>query len=71
MRVSFITHAMDDPTLTPKAIQTVVGHSTLSQTVDVYARPVDGRVRQVVESMPFGRPSRGMDVLSIDGRAIS
>ena len=52
LRVSFITLALEHGG-NPKAIQMIVGHSSLEMTMNVYAKATDKSKREAVAALPF------------------
>ena len=56
LRVSFITLALEHGG-NPKAIQMIVGHSSLEMTMNVYAQATDKSKREAVAALPFTKVS--------------
>jgi integrase len=56
LRVSFITLSLEHGG-NPKAIQTIVGHSSLEMTMNTYARATDKSKREAVAALPFAKVS--------------
>ena len=54
LRVTFITLAIEHGA-SPKAIQDIVGHSTLAMTMNVYAKTTDRSKRQAIGVLPFAQ----------------
>jgi len=52
LRVSFTTLALEAGA-TPKAVQAILGHSTLALTMGVYAKATDRTKRDAVAALPF------------------
>jgi len=52
VRVSFVTLAIENGG-SPKAVQDIVGHSTLGLTMGIYAKARDGAKRDAVNGLPF------------------
>lgn len=52
LRVSFVTLALEHGA-TPRAVQEIVGHSTLNLTMGVYARVTDRSKQQAIGVLPF------------------
>ena len=64
LRVSFITLAIEHGG-NPKAIQAIVGHSTLELTMNVYAKATDKSKRDAIAALPFAKVSAPAHVISI------
>lgn len=56
LRVSFITLSLEHGG-NPKAIQMIVGHSSLEMTMNVYAKATDKSKREAVAALPFTKVS--------------
>jgi integrase len=56
LRVSFVTLALEHGA-TPRAVQEIVGHSTLNLTMGVYARVTDRSKQQAIGALPFAQVS--------------
>jgi integrase len=56
LRVSFITLALEHGG-SPKAIQMIVGHSSLEMTMNIYAKATDRSKRDAVAALPFAKVS--------------
>jgi integrase len=54
LRVTFTTLALEGGA-SPKAVQAILGHSTLALTMGVYARATDRSKRDAVAALPFAR----------------
>jgi hypothetical protein len=54
--VSFVTLALEHGA-TPRAVQEIVGHSTLNLTMRVYARVTDRSKQQAIRALPFAQVS--------------
>lgn len=52
LRGTFVSHAIDGGA-SPKAVQDVVGHSTLNLTMGIYAKSSDQSKRSAVGSLPY------------------
>lgn len=52
LRVSFATLALDNGA-NPKAVQAILGHSTLGMTMRVYSKATEKGKRAVIDSLPF------------------
>ncbi len=68
LRVSFTTLALEGGA-SPKAVQAILGHSTLALTMGVYARATDRAKRQAIASLPFARISAPDHLVAIDPAA--
>jgi integrase len=68
LRVSFTTLAMDGGA-NPKAIQSILGHSSLEMTMGVYARGTDESKRDAIEALPFASTTESRDVIPMERRA--
>ncbi|MDP6717271.1 MAG: tyrosine-type recombinase/integrase, partial [Pirellulaceae bacterium] len=64
LRVTFTTLALDYGA-NPKAVQAILGHSTLHLTMNVYAKATDRAKRNAVASLPFAKVSAPSHVLEI------
>jgi integrase len=64
LRVSFTTLALEGGA-SPKAVQAILGHSTLALTMGVYARATDRAKRQVIASLPFARVTEPEHLIQI------
>lgn len=56
LRVTFTTLSLDGGAA-PKAVQKILGHSTLDLTMRVYARATDQGMRAAVSALPFAKAS--------------
>lgn len=54
LRASFTTIAIDNGA-SPKAIQAILGHSTLGLTMGVYAKATERAKRDAIAALPFGK----------------
>jgi len=52
LRVSYVTFSLNHGAK-PKAVQEIVGHSTLAMTTDVYAKATDSSIREAVDILPL------------------
>jgi integrase len=52
LRVTFTTLALENGA-NPKAVQKILGHSTLAMTMGVYARGTDKSKREAINALPF------------------
>ena len=64
LRVSFITLSLEHGG-SPKAIQVIVGHSSLEMTMNVYAKATDKSKRDAVAALPFAKVSTPPHVIPI------
>lgn len=64
LRVSFITLALEHGG-NPKAIQMIVGHSSLEMTMNVYAKATDKSKREAVSVLPFAKASAPAHIIPI------
>jgi len=65
LRVTFATMVLDGGA-NPKAVQAILGHSTLDMTMRVYARATDRAKRDTINALPFAKSSSPRHVLTID-----
>ena len=56
LRVSFTTLALENGA-SPKAVQAILGHSTLALTMGVYAKATDRAKRAAIGALPFAKVS--------------
>ncbi len=52
LRGTFISHAIENGG-SPKAVQEIIGHSTLAMTMNVYAKAADESKRKAIDCLPF------------------
>ncbi len=64
LRVSFTTISLEHGAK-PKAVQEILGHSTLSMTMGVYAKATDRSKRDAISALPFAKASGPDHVLSV------
>jgi integrase len=64
LRVSFITISLEHGAAA-KAIQAIVGHSTLAMTTDVYAKATDQSKRAAIDSLPFAKAKTPDHILTM------
>lgn len=64
LRVSFATLSLDNGA-NPKAVQAVLGHSTLDLTMKVYAKATDRAKRDAIAALPFAKVSAPSHVISL------
>ncbi len=64
LRVTFTTLSLEGGA-SPKAVQTILGHSTLDMTMRVYAKATDRSMRDAINALPFATATAPDHVLSI------
>jgi integrase len=64
LRVTFTTLSIDHGA-SPKAIQAILGHSTLGLTMGVYAKATERAKRDAVSALPFANASAPAHVVSV------
>ena len=64
LRVTFATLALENGA-SPKAVQAILGHSTLAMTMNVYAKATERSKRAAIGSIPFAKASGPDHVLSV------
>jgi len=64
LRVSFTTLALGNGA-SPKAVQAILGHSTLAMTMNVYAKATERSKRAASGAIPFAKASGPDHVLSV------
>ena len=64
LRVTFATIALENGA-SPKAVQALLGHSTLELTMDIYARATDRAKRNAIGALPFADVSSPEGVISM------
>lgn len=64
LRVSFATLAINNGA-SPKAVQAILGHSTLAMTMNIYSRATEGAKREAVAALPFAKVSDPVGVVSM------
>lgn len=64
LRVTFTTLSIENGA-SPKAVQEILGHSTLGMTMGVYARANDRAKRDAVSALPFAKSSEPERVLRL------
>ncbi len=64
LRVTFTTLSLDHGA-NPKAVQEILGHSTLSLTMNTYAKATERGKREAVGSIPFAKVSTPEHVVSL------
>lgn len=65
LRVSFTTLSIDNGA-SPKAVQAILGHSTLHLTMGIYAKATERSKRDAVSALPFARITIPNHVLPLD-----
>jgi integrase len=65
LRVTFTTPSLEHGA-PPKAVQAILGHSTLALTMGVYAKATEKSKREAVSALPFATASAPKHVLAID-----
>jgi integrase len=68
LRVSFTTLALEGGA-NPKAVQAILGHSTLALTMGVYAKATDRAKRAAIGALPFAKMSAPEHVIAISQAA--
>lgn len=68
LRVTFTTLAMEHGA-NPKAVQMILGHSTLALTMNVYAKATDRAKRDAITALPFAAATGPEHVLRMAGEA--
>ena len=66
LRVTFTTMSMDHGA-NPKAVQAILGHSTLAMTMGVYAKATDQSKRNAINALPFAVLTAPDHVISVEG----
>lgn len=69
LRVTFTTLALDGGA-NPKAVQAILGHSTLDMTMGVYAKATDRAKRETINALPFATASGPKHVVTMDKQAV-
>lgn len=67
LRVTFTTLSLENGA-SPKAVQAILGHSTLDMTMRVYAKATDRAMRDAINALPFAKATAPTHVLSIAGK---
>lgn len=65
LRGTFTTLAIENGA-SPKAVQSILGHSTLALTMGTYAKATERAKRDAVSALPFAKASSPAHVLSLD-----
>jgi integrase len=53
----------------PKAVQAILGHSTLALTMGVYAKATERSKRDAISALPFAKASAPVHVVSMDPKS--
>ncbi|MBI3463957.1 MAG: site-specific integrase, partial [Planctomycetes bacterium] len=64
LRVTFTTLAIDHGA-SPKAVQAILGHSTLGMTMGVYAKATERAKRDAIGALPFAKVSAPEGVIPV------
>jgi integrase len=64
LRVTFITLAIEHGG-SPKAVQAIVGHSSLAMTMGVYAKATDSAKREAIGALPFAKVTAPAHIVSL------
>jgi hypothetical protein len=64
LRVTFTTLSLEGGA-SPKAVQTILGHTTLDMTMRVYAKATDRSMRDAINALPFATATAPAHVLTI------
>ena len=64
LRVSFTTLSLEHGA-NPKAVQAILGHSTLAMTMNVYAKATERSKREAIGALPFASTSAPAHLLSV------
>ena len=64
LRVSFTTLALENGAA-PKAIQAILGHSTLAMTMSVYAKATEKSKRDAISALPFASADQPGHIVTI------
>lgn len=62
LRVTYTTLSLENGA-SPKAVQAILGHSTLTMTMNVYARATDKAKREAVSALPFANATAPKHVI--------
>ena len=65
LRVTFTTLSLEHGA-SPKAVQAILGHSTLAMTMGVYAKATESAKRSAITALPFAQSSGPAHVLTLD-----
>ncbi len=64
LRVTFTTLAIENGA-SPKAVQDILGHSTLAMTMAIYAKATERSKREAIDALPFASTSAPAHVISV------
>ncbi|HWA98248.1 MAG TPA: site-specific integrase, partial [Pirellulales bacterium] len=64
LRVSFATLSLEHGA-NPKAVQAILGHSTLALTMSVYARATERSKREAIGALPFAKTSAPDHIVAV------
>jgi integrase len=64
LRVSFATLALENGA-SPKAVQAILGHSTLQMTMNVYAKATERAKRDAISALPFAKSTAPQHVIPV------
>jgi integrase len=67
LRGTFATLAIENGA-SPKAVQTILGHSTLALTMGVYAKATERAKREAVAALPFAKVSEPAHIIPLPKR---
>jgi integrase len=65
LRGTFTTLAIENGA-SPKAVQSILGHSTLALTMGTYAKATERAKRDAVSALPFAKASTPAHIVSLD-----
>ena len=65
LRVTFTTLALENGA-SPKAVQSILGHSTLALTMAVYAKATEKAKREAIAVLPFAKVQKPSHILAIE-----
>ena len=65
-----VTTLAIDNGASPKAIQAILGHSTLAMTMGIYAKATDRGKREAVNSLPFATATAPSHVFELKPKAV-
>jgi integrase len=68
LRVTFTTLALENGA-SPKAVQAILGHSTLGLTMTVYAKATERAKRDAISALPFAKASVPEHVVAFPGQS--
>ncbi len=71
LRVTFTTLSLEHGA-NPKAVQAILGHSTLGMTMSVYAKATERSKREAIGALPFAKATNPGHIVSVqNARAVS